>query len=336
MILRSLYATIFCCFVSFDAGAADFLIAMSADNPNASNTSPMIRSIAYDPSDNYAITSQKNLLTGFTNTLGVATLGDSLYVSNNSRRINGYTLTSDGAGNLNTTALAGFTTINGTSGQFFRGISVNSNAIVAPYTNAITTVALYDPATGSAASPASFTGAVNKWKGVQAPSGNFYVVSSTQINVYDSTGTFLNFMDVTGVGMRDIVFQDASTFYVSDFSGGTIRKYLLSSATSASLVPGFASSGTFTAGGAWGLALSSDKSQLFYSRYFSDTTNHSQIGRLSTSNGGNNTLVASTGNPYGYQYLAVVTVVPEPASYLLGSLAGVLLYATRKMRTRIS
>ncbi len=323
------------------AHGIEYLLAMSADNAGAANTST-IRSIALD--NTYAITNQKELLSGYTGAIsGLATISNSLYVANTSKYANGYTISSDGAGNLNTSALGGFTTINsgsGTGGSNLgnvKGISVNSTNLVAAISST-SNVALYDPATGSAGSPASFAGAASQWKSVLAPNGNYYVISNTSIGVYNSSGTPQGTLSLpfTPTNLRDIVFSDSSTLFLTDYaSSGGVYKLSLSNPTTSAGVNGFGTSGFVSYSNAFGLALSADASQIYVSRYFSSSnTNRSEIDRLSTSAGAKNTVIASTNNPYAYQYLAVSVIVPEPSSVILGgiSAAGMILLARYRKR----
>lgn len=326
---------------------ADFLVAQDFA------TSKSIVSYGYTVGSSPSISNTATLVSGFTNTQGVAIGGQNLYVSGNttssSGKIFSYSLGSNGSGNIAVTANTGF----GTNGVVSlttpdRGISVtpDGSKVSVALINNLKAINVSTGNGGNVGPTLNLpTGATNVYKSVQNGAGDYFVLYQTgtgtspyAIARFNSSGISQGNVTLTGFNpgtssLRDIVFDGNNKFYLTNYAsaagGGGLYRFNLSGST-ATLDTSFNSTGYKAIGNAFGVAIDS-VGMLFVSQYYSSGS--SAIVSINPLTAAQSTFLATT-TSYGFQYLATTTV-PEPTTYILAAASVGMLGFARKWRKKM-
>lgn len=334
---------------------ADFLIAQDF------NKTKSIVSFGYNAGPSASITSTAQVVSGFTNTQGVAVSGYNLYVTGNTTQVSGqvlsYTMGPNGSGNIAATPNAGF----GTSGVVAlnatgRGISVtpDGSKVSVALINNLQTLNL-NSSTGSNAGPTlnMTSGNTNVYKTVSNGAGDFFSLYQTAagstpyaIAKFDSSGVSqgalslknsnsTNFAPLSSQ-FRDILFVGNNTFYLTNYAstagGGGLYKFNLSGNV-ATLDSSFGTNGYKAIANAFGIAMDSTGS-IFLSQYYSTSGGSSTILQVNASTGVFRTFMANS-STYAFQYLATTTV-PEPTTYAMALASIGMLGFARKWRKKVA
>lgn len=334
---------------------ADFLIAQDF------NKTKSIYSFGYTAGPNASITSTAQVVSGFTNTQGVAVSGSNLYVTGNttinSGQVLSYSMGPNGSGNIAATPNTGF----GTSGVVSltaagRGISVSPDGskVSVALINNLKAVNL-DSASGVDVGPTlnMTAGNTNVYKSVQNTAGDFFALrqngsGSTPYSIakFDSAGTAQGTLSLKNANatnfaplssqFRDILFVGNNTFYLTNYAstagGGGLYKFNLSGNV-ATLDSSFGTNGYKAIANAFGIAMDSSGS-IFLSQYYSASGGSSTILQVNASTGVFSTFMANSSS-YAFQYLATTTV-PEPTTYAMALASIGMLGFARKWRSKMA